>query len=77
MFSFDKLITPRIISSLYAICFVLLVLLAVVVLWNGNLGGAIVVGLCALFCRIFFELMILKFKSVEYLRRICEKLEGE
>lgn len=77
MFSFDKLITPRIISSLYAICFVLLVLLAVVVLWNGNLGGAIAIGLCALFCRIFFELMILKFKSVEYLRRICEKLEGE
>lgn len=55
MFGFDKLITPKIISSLYIITVILFVIAAVIALANGKVGGAIVSIIFAVFCRIFLS----------------------
>ncbi|TDT01692.1 DUF4282 domain-containing protein [Erwinia rhapontici] len=75
MLGFDKLITPRIISTLYIITVILFVIAAVISLFNGRVGGAIVSILLAVFCRVFFECIMVTFKNNEYLRRITESLE--
>ena len=76
MFSFDKLITPKIISVLYFLTVALLALAAVLTFFTQgiNLGG-IMLLVMAFFSRIFFECMMVTFKNNEYLRRIAESLE--
>lgn len=75
MLGFDKLITPKIISTLYIITVVLFVIAAIIALFNGQVGGAIVSIISAVFCRVFFECIMIAFKNNEYLRRITESLE--
>lgn len=76
MFGFDKLITPKIINVLYGITMLLLVVAAIITFVNGKAAGALVLLLCAVFCRIFFECIMVSFKNNEYLRRIVEALEA-
>ncbi|EER2743153.1 DUF4282 domain-containing protein [Escherichia coli] len=76
MFGFDKLITPKIINVLYGITMLLLVVAAIITFVNGRAAGALVLLLCAVFCRIFFECIMVSFKNNEYLRRIAEALEA-
>ena len=77
MFGFDKLITPKIINVLYGITMLLLVVAAIITFVNGKAAGALVLLLCAVFCRIFFECIMVSFKNNEYLRRIAEALEAK
>ncbi|MBA0034769.1 DUF4282 domain-containing protein [Pantoea sp. BIGb0393] len=78
MFGFDKLITPRIISTLYIITVALLVVAAVFTFftWGVNTAGVQLLVM-AVFARIFFECIMVSFKSNEYLRRIAESLEKQ
>lgn len=55
MFGFDKLITPKIINVLYGITMLLLVVAAIITFVNGKAAGALVLLLCAVFCRIFLS----------------------
>lgn len=78
MFGFDKLITPKIISALYIITFVVLIGMAVINLFTR--GPSVIVVVCVLmafFSRIFFECVMVAFKNNEYLRRIAESLENK
>ena len=76
MFNFEKLITPKIISTLYIITLVLLVGLAVISLFmRGFNSASIMLLVMAVFSRIFFECVMVSFKNNEYLRRIAEALE--
>ncbi|GGD13572.1 DUF4282 domain-containing protein [Franconibacter pulveris 1160] len=76
MFSFDKLITPRIISALYIITLAFLVIAAVLTFFTRGFNAAgIMLLIMAVFARIFFECIMVTFKNNEYLRRIAESLE--
>ena len=76
MFSFDKLITPRIISALYIITLAFLVIAAVLTFFTRGFNAAgIMLLIMAVFTRIFFECIMVTFKNNEYLRRIAESLE--
>lgn len=76
MFSFDKLITPRIISALYIITLAFLVIAAVLTFFTRGFNAAgIMLLIMAVFARIFFECVMVTFKNNEYLRRIAESLE--
>lgn len=77
MLGFDKLITPKIINVLYGITMLLLVVGAAIAFVNGKPGGAFVLVICAVFCRVFFECIMVSFKNNEYLRRIAEALESK
>lgn len=76
MFSFDKLITPRIISALYIITLAFLVIAAVLTFFTQGFNAAgIMLLIMAIFARIFFECIMVTFKNNEYLRRIADALE--
>ncbi|MER0124434.1 DUF4282 domain-containing protein [Franconibacter daqui] len=76
MFSFDKLITPRIISALYIITLAFLVIAAVLTFFTRGFNAAgIMLLIMAVFARIFFECIMVTFKNNEYLQRIAESLE--
>jgi hypothetical protein len=76
VFSFDKLITPRIISALYIITLAFLVIAAVLTFFTRGFNAAgIMLLIMAVFARIFFECIMVTFKNNEYLRRIAESLE--
>ncbi|MEH0868034.1 DUF4282 domain-containing protein [Phytobacter diazotrophicus] len=75
MIGFDNLITPKILSALYIITVILLLIVSVVAMVNGNVAAAIIGIVLAVFCRIFFECIMVSFKNNEYLRRITEALE--
>ncbi|QIP56823.1 DUF4282 domain-containing protein [Hafnia alvei] len=77
MFSFDKLITPKIISFLYAITVLFFLAAAVITFFNGKISVCIALVVIAIFCRIFFEAIMISFKNNEYLRRIVESLESQ
>lgn len=78
MFSFDRLITPKIINALYAITVVLLVVMAGInFISRGFNTFSIMLLILALFSRIFFECVMVSFKNNEYLRRIAESLEKQ
>lgn len=77
MLGFDKLITPKIINVLYGITMLLLVVAAIITFINGKPAGALVLAICAVFCRVFFECIMVSFKNNEYLRRIAEALESK
>ncbi|MGD8162649.1 DUF4282 domain-containing protein [Pantoea sp. FN0307] len=76
MFGFDKLITPRIISTLYIITVALLAISAVLTFFTSGFSAAgLILLIMAVFARIFFECIMVSFKNNEYLRRIAEALE--
>lgn len=75
MFSFEKLITPKIISALYILTLVLLLISAVISLVYGSIGGAVGCVISAIFSRVFYECIIVVFKNNEYLRRIAQSVE--
>lgn len=78
MLGFDKLITPKIISSLYLITVVLLVIAAILAFVSNGFSAAVIMLLImAVFARIFFECIMVSFKNNEYLRRIAESLEKQ
>ncbi|MTD39618.1 DUF4282 domain-containing protein [Erwinia sp. CPCC 100877] len=77
MLGFNKLITPKIINALYGITMLLLVIVAVLAFINGQTGGAVALLVSAVFCRVFFECVMVAFKNNEYLRRIAEALESQ
>ncbi|AIX48849.1 hypothetical protein PSNIH1_00525 [Pantoea sp. PSNIH1] len=76
MFSFDRLLTPKIISGLYIITVVFLVGAAGIgFISQGFNTYSILLLVLALFSRIFFECIMVSFKNNEYLRRIAAALE--
>lgn len=75
MFSFDKLITPKIINILYIITMLGLFAAAILMTMNDKIAAALIIITGALFCRIIFECIMVAFKNNEYLRRIAEALE--
>lgn len=76
MFSFDRLITPKIISVLYIITVVLLVIVAATnFMTRGVNTFSLLLLVMAFFSRIFFECIMVSFKNNEYLRRIAEALD--
>ena len=76
MFSFDRLLTPKIISGLYIITVVLLVGVAAISFMSRGFNTySLLLLVLALFSRIFFECIMVSFKNNEYLRRIAEALE--
>lgn len=77
MISFDKLITPKILSWVYGVTLVLLAVFAVLSAIGGDYAKAITALVMALFSRIFFEGLMAVFKNNEYLRRIAEALEKQ
>ncbi len=72
---FDKLITSKIINALYGITMLLLAIAAIMSFVNGNADSAVALIVSAVFCRVFFECVMVAFKNNEYLRRIAEALE--
>ena len=72
---FNKLITPQIITVLYALTLVLFLIGAFINLSKGKVSEAIILIIIAVFSRIFFECVIVNFKNNEYLKRIAEALE--
>lgn len=76
MFSFDKLITPKIITVLYILTLIVLFCIAIFCLLNGALGMGCTLIVMAIFSRIFFESIMVSFKNNEYLRRITQALES-
>nr|WP_245610141.1 DUF4282 domain-containing protein [Tatumella morbirosei] len=72
---FNKLITPQIITVLYALTLVLSLLGAFINLSKGKVSEAIVLLVIAVFSRVFFECVIVNFKNNEYLKRIAEALQ--
>ncbi len=72
---FNKLITPKIITVLYALTLVLFLIGAFINLSQGNVKEAMVLIVIAVFSRVFFECVIVNFKNNEYLKRIAEALE--
>ncbi|MET5443108.1 DUF4282 domain-containing protein [Klebsiella aerogenes] len=77
MISFDKLITPKILSWVYGLTLVALLAMAVLFAMGGDFVRTITMLVMALFSRIFFEGLMVVFKNNEYLRRIAEVLEKE
>ncbi|QHP55002.1 DUF4282 domain-containing protein [Pectobacterium carotovorum subsp. carotovorum] len=77
MFGFDKLITPKIITFLYIITMLLFLAAGVISFFSGKVGVALLCVLVAVFCRVFFEGIMIAFKNNEYLRRITEALEAD
>lgn len=76
MFSFDRLVTPKIISAFYIFTVVVLLFMAIAsFLANGMNAWSVVAIALAIFSRIFFECIMVSFKNNEYLRRIAEALE--
>lgn len=75
MFSFNKLITPQILSGLYIVTLILLAISAIISLVNGIYSAAIGSVISAIFARVFFECIMVTFKNNEYLRRIAESVE--
>ncbi|BDH45431.1 hypothetical protein TUM12370_14750 [Salmonella enterica subsp. enterica serovar Choleraesuis] len=76
MFSFDKLITPKIITVLYILTLIAFILSAIVAMVHGEIGTGLGLLVTAVFSRIFFECVMVAFKNNEYLRRIAESLES-
>ena len=72
---FNKLITPQIITVLYALTLVLFLIGAFINLSKGKVSEAIILIIIAVFSMIFFECVIVNFKNNEYLKRIAEALE--
>ena len=78
MFGFDKLITPKIISTLYIITVAILALAAVITLFTRGFNiASLLLLIMAVFARVFFECIMVSFKNNEYLRRIAESLESK
>ncbi|MGF6435666.1 hypothetical protein [Kosakonia sp. 1610] len=69
-FTFDRLITPSLMSIFYALC-------VIVCVWMAIDGGGIIWIVGALFVRIPLEFTIVAFKCCEYLRDICEQLPAK
>lgn len=76
MFSFDRLITPKIINVLYIINLLILFGAAIFCVLQGKIGAALVLVFSAVVSRVFFECIMIAFKNNEYLRRIAENLES-
>ncbi|ARU93681.1 hypothetical protein A7K99_07755 [Tatumella citrea] len=72
---FNRLITPQIITVLYALTLILSLIGALFNLSQGKVSEAIVLIIIAVFSRVFFECVIVSFKNNEYLKRIAEALE--
>lgn len=68
MFKFEEMITPKIIGLLYVITLIITGLMIIGCLLDHQIGGAIGAVLIFIFSRVFFELLIVKFKNNEYLR---------
>lgn len=77
MFSFDRLITPRIISVLYILNLIMFAIAAILSFANGKVGAALLLVLFAVMSRVFFECIMIAFKNNEYLRRMTEALENK
>lgn len=76
MFSFDKMITPKIISVMYVMTIISTVIVILFCLSIDKVAGAIVAGIGLFFSRVFFEFVIVTFKNNEYLARIALALES-
>lgn len=74
MFNFEKMFTPKIISFLYVITLIFFGLSATGFFLGKNFLGFAVSIMLGLLSRLFFELIILRFKSNEYLRDIRDML---
>lgn len=84
MFKFEEMITPKIIGWLYILTLVVTAFSIFACIVEGQIGGAIGAFIIFVFSRVFFELLILKFKSNEYLRetrdymkKIVESMEDK
>jgi len=75
MFSFERLITPKVINGLYIITVVALIAVAIIFLFYRSIYIAIACVVSAIFIRIFFESIMVAFKNNEYLRRIADAIE--
>ncbi|HEY3591939.1 MAG TPA: DUF4282 domain-containing protein [Buttiauxella sp.] len=83
LLSFEEMITPKILTSLYSLTTLLGIVFAVIGLFTGFLKSSIILIIAVVFNRVFFEFIIVTFKNNEYLKdnndylkRIAEALEG-
>lgn len=74
MLFFDTMITPKIITFLYWITLASMIITGIVFIFQGQLlkGIGILIGGSLLY-RVLFEMIIIAFKSNEYLKKIAEK----
>ena len=81
--NFDEMVTPGIIKVLYWIGLVFVALASIVILvssliageFEGILGAILIALFGFIMVRVYCELIILGFKSVEYLKNINNKLD--
>lgn len=76
LFSFDKMITPKIISVMYVLTIISTVIVILFCLSIDKVAGAIVAVIGLFFSRVFFEFVIVTFKNNEYLARIALALDA-
>lgn len=75
MLKFEEMITPKIIGILYAITLIIAGLAIIGCIFDGRFGGAVGAIFLFIFSRVFFELLIVKFKNNEYLRESRDYLK--
>lgn len=70
---FDSLLTPKIMVFLYWIFMVLVVIVGVISIFNGQIIAGLLGTVFSLVgCRVMFELIMIAFKNNEYLRVIAQ-----
>lgn len=75
IFCFNKMLTPKFISVIYAVTLVSTALLMIFSLSLGRIGGAVILLVVMVFSRMFFEFLIVSFQNNDYLRRIADALD--
>lgn len=74
LLNFNSMITPKIITFLYYIMLIGVILSAIVLLFQGSIGGGIAAALFgAIGVRVWCELMIVLFKINENIQKIADK----
>ncbi|CAI9397490.1 MULTISPECIES: DUF4282 domain-containing protein [Citrobacter] len=70
---FDSLLTPKIMVFLYWIFMVLVAVVGVISIFNGQIiAGLFGTAFSLVGCRVMFELIMIAFKNNEYLRLIAQ-----